>query len=514
MRNNPSKLPVAVGLIISGVLLAASCFGGSEPAVAQFRGGGGGGFGAGNFGRGVGVGARTFRPPNAAGGRRVVVQPTGRHIGGTPCERFSHCGAGPAGPPVYGGGNGNGNGVNEGNDGNNGNNRNINAGGGLPAPGERGFVSDEVITEFSADTSPRTVSRIAQRLNLTQLESQSFPLIGATLYRWHINGSRSVVSTLNALGNQGAVASAQPNYMFSLQEDAASASSVTQGDPAQYVLSKLQIDQAHQIATGKDVPVAVIDSEIDVAHPDINGTAVKRFDAIGGDVKPQKHGTAMAGAVVSHGKLEGIAPDVVLLAARAFDDNSKGTSFAIYKSLQWAADGGARVINMSFAGPSDPTLHRLLAAASGKGIVLVAAAGNSGPKSAPLYPGADPDVIAVTATDNNDDLFDLANRGQYIAVAAPGVQILALAPSDSYTVATGTSIAAAHVSGVAALLLQHDPGLKPGDVRSILAATAKPLGVADHRADFGAGLVNAYRAVMSPEDKTISDHGGGEQAKR
>ena len=280
------------------------------------------------------------------------------------------------------------------------------------------------------------------------------------------------------------------------------------------MLSKLHVDQAHQIATGKDVPVAVIDSEIDVAHPDINGTTVKSFDALGGDVKPQQHGTAMAGAIISHGKLEGIAPGAELLAARAFDDQSKGTSFAIYKSVQWAADNGARIINMSFAGPPDPTMHRMLAAAYGKGIVLVAAAGNGGPKAAPLYPGADPDVIAVTATDDNDGLLDSANRGQYIAVAAPGVQILALAPADAYTLTTGTSVAAAHVSGVAALLLQHEPDLKPGDIRSILTTTAKPLGVPDDQADFGAGLVNAYRAVTSPEEKSAGDNGGREQAKR
>jgi subtilisin family serine protease len=390
----------------------------------------------------------------------------------------------------------------------------LNARGGLPAPGERRFVADEVITEFSANASPQTINLLARRLDLTQLETQSFPLISATLYRWRVGGGRSALSAVSALENQGAVASVQPNYMFSLQEDAAQTAGGTQGDPAQYVLSKLQVDQAHQIATGKDVPVAVIDSKIDVAHPDINGTTVKSFDALGGEVKPQQHGTAMAGAIISHGKLEGIAPGAELLAARAFDDKSSGTSFAIYKSVQWAADNGARVINMSFAGPPDPTMHRMLAAAYGKGIVLVAAAGNGGPGAAPLYPGADPDVIAVTATDDNDGLLDSANRRRYIAVAAPGVQILTLAPADAYTVDTGTSVAAAHVSGVAALLLQREPGLKPADIRAILTATAKPLGVADDHADFGAGLVNAYRAVTSPEEKSAGVNGGHEHANR
>ena len=389
MRNRSSKLIVGLGLTLSGVLVVASCMGVSGPAFAEFR--------APQVRVpiprvGVGVhavspaiiGTGNFRPPSATGGHRIVDRPIGRHIGTTSCEgggarnRFNHCDIDIGGPPLSGTG---GNGVN------NGNNGYLNARGGLPAPGEQRFVPDEVITEFSANTSPQTINRIARRLELTQLETQSFPLIGATLYRWRVGGGRSALSAVSELGNQGAVASVQPNYMFSLQQDAAQTSGGTQGDPAQYVLSKLHVDQAHQIATGKDVPVAVIDSEIDVAHPDINGTTVKSFDALGGDVKPQQHGTAMAGAIISHGKLEGVAPGAELLAARAFDDQSKGTSFAIYKSLQWAADNGARVINMSFTGPPDPTMHRMLAAAYGKGIVLVAAAGNWRPEGGAALPG-------------------------------------------------------------------------------------------------------------------------------
>ena len=92
------------------------------------------------------------------------------------------------------------------------------------------------------------------------------------------------------------------------------------------------------------------------------------------------------------------------------------------KGLDWAADQGARVVNMRFAGPSDPRLHDALAKAYKRGMVLLAAAGNAGPNSPPLYPGADPNVIAVTATDSRDALFPGANRGNYIAVAAPDIK--------------------------------------------------------------------------------------------
>jgi subtilisin family serine protease len=272
-------------------------------------------------------------------------------------------------------------------------------------------------------------------------------------------------------------------------------------------LAKLQVEQAHHIATGKSILVALIDSEIDAKNPDLDAAVVKSFDGLGGEDKPHTHGTAMAGAIAAHLKLMGIAPGAQLLAARAFDDNrdAKGTSFAIYKSLQWAADNGARIVNMSFAGPADPTLHTMLAAAFEKGLVLIAAAGNAGPTSPPLYPAADPNVIAVTATDSSDGLFAMANRGSYIAVAAPGVDILALAPDHALQLTTGTSVATAHVSGLVALLLECKPSLTPADIRKMLGRTAKPLG-------FGAGLVNAYRAVSSLNAEA-SGKDGGEQAK-
>ncbi len=386
---------------------------------------------------------------------------------------------------------------------------------GVPPQGEQRFVPNEIVLGFSSSATPQEIDEIAQRYGVTRLGSQSFPLIDLTLYRWQIASGSTVANTIGTIENERLVASAQPNYLFTLQEDATKISSNTGGDAAQYVLGKLQIEQAHQVATGKNIAIAVIDSEIDAKHPDLAGAIEKHFDALGGDETPQSHGTAMAGAIAAHGKLSGITLGPHLLAARAFDNSAggaKATSFAIYKSLQWAADNGARVINMSFAGPADPTLHRMLTAAYDKGIVLVAAAGNAGPKSAPLYPAADPDVIAVTATDSQDDVFEMANRGSYIAIAAPGVDILALAPGDSYQITTGTSVAAAHVSGIAAMLLEEKPSLTPAEVRSIIISTARRLGPAGEQADFGAGLADAYHAVTSLNGK-ISGKSGTEQAK-
>ncbi len=408
--------------------------------------------------------------------------------------------------------------------GNNGNSRdnnnrsnNNNGRGATPvAQGDQPFIPNEVITAFAPNTPAQAIDQFARRYDLTQVETQSFPLIGTSLYRWRIGGGRSVASVVQALGSENIVASVQPNYIFTLQQTA-TAPSGTQGDAAQYVLRELQIEQAHRITTGRNVVVAVIDSEIDAKHPDLDGTIAKSFDALGGAAAAHLHGTEIAGAIAAHGKLIGIASGAQVLAVHAFDDNpgiAKGNSFAVYKGLQWAADNSARIINMSFAGPADPTLRRLVAAAYGKGIVLIAAAGNAGPQAEPLYPAADPDVIAVTATDNSDHIFKMANRGRYIAVAAPGVDILALAPGGAYQLTTGTSIAAAHVSGIAALLLERKPSLQPADIRAVLIATAKSPGPPTPDSDFGAGLVNAYRAVTWLDRKAPDAKDAGEQAKQ
>jgi subtilisin family serine protease len=173
---------------------------------------------------------------------------------------------------------------------------------------------------------------------------------------------------------------------------------------------------------------------------------------------------------------------------------------SLLRAIDWAVARGAQVINLSFTGPTDPEVARGLATAAKKGIVLVAAAGNAGPKAAPLFPASDANVIAVTATDAEDKLFTLANRGKHIAVAAPGVDILAAAPGGRYQFSSGTSIAAAHVSAIAALLLELRPDLTPAAVRKILAATATDLGPKGRDDRFGAGLANAQRAVQSLND--------------
>jgi subtilisin family serine protease len=152
-------------------------------------------------------------------------------------------------------------------------------------------------------------------------------------------------------------------------------------------------------------------------------------------------------------------------------------------------------MNMSFTGPLDLLLERIIKTATEKGVIFVAAAGNNGPKAPPAYPGAYPEVIAVTATDEKDRTYDKANRGDYISIAAPGVDIVAPALNGTYELSSGTSMAAAHVAGVVALLIEGDSHLSAADVRAILSSSARKPAKPLTKESIGAGIVDAASAV-------------------
>ena len=365
----------------------------------------------------------------------------------------------------------------------------------VPPAGERRFVAFEVLVGLPSNLTQQAIDTLARRHRLVRLESQAIGLTGSTFHRWQISDQRSVADVVRALEADTGVRAAQPNYRFTLQQSQTAAAG-----EYQYALAKLRLPEAHRLATGGSVLVAVIDNGIDPTHPELADVIAGSFDATGRPAPPAQHGTGMAGTIAAHARLTGAAPAARILAIRAFAPSGKSdesTSLAVLKSIDWAVANGARVINMSFAGPQDPEQALVLAAAAKKGVVLVAAAGNAGPKSPPLYPAADPNVIAVTATDADDKLFVQSNRGRYIAVAAPGVDIVAPAPSGTYQFTSGTSVAAAQVSGIVALLLEAKPGLTPQAVRKALLSTARDLGPKGRDDQFGAGLADAYGAVQS-----------------
>lgn len=354
-----------------------------------------------------------------------------------------------------------------------------------------------------ATASPEATETILKRHRLTRLETVDLDLTGTTVVRARVAKGGNSERTLRALRSEKTILSSELNHLFALQAEPGESG---KGDLAsvQYAPAKLRLAEAHAVAEGQSILVAVIDSGIDGSHPELAGTLDPASPArtIG------SHGTAIAGVIAAHQRLVSAAPKVRILAFDSFlsPDGSaaRGSTLDILKSLDKAAGAGARIVNLSFAGPADALLSAGLAAAHGRGMVLVAAAGNGGPKAGPAFPAGHPAVIAVTATDPADAIYKSANRGGYIALAAPGVEILTTAANGTYEQVSGTSFAAAQVSGVAALLLECQPKLSPDAVRAVLTKTARDLGKPGRDDIFGAGLVDAAAAIHAVTEATAS----------
>jgi subtilisin family serine protease len=371
---------------------------------------------------------------------------------------------------------------------------------GVPPRGETRYVQNELVLHVGPNVSPQALNAAMQRHGLTTVSSQSAELTGGTMLHLRYTDRRAMTEVVHALELDN-IGIAQPDYVYTFQQDSSTAGTAggTPGEIDQYVVAKLGLEEAHHIATGKNVLIAVIDSQIDEKHPDLAGAITDRFDPLNRRDPPDTHGTGMAGAIAAHRALMGVAPGVRILTARAFSPDSgkspQATTRNIIAGLDWAIKKGARVINMSFAGPYDPMLQLAMKNAHDKGVVLIAASGNLGPKSPPLYPAADPHVIAVTATDENDQLFAQAVRGPHVAVAAPGVDVVVPAPNSDYQFTTGTSVATAHVSGVAAMLIERYPSVDAETILEVLTSSAKRLNPKGRDDQFGWGLIDPSNAL-------------------
>lgn len=340
---------------------------------------------------------------------------------------------------------------------------------------------------------------LARSYDLQRLSSRPIALLGARAELFRIRGSRSDTAVLAALQRDGRIRSAQFNRRYFHTGDFARQVATV----PQYGPRNVHLSEAHQLALGRKVMIAVINSAVDTTHPDLKGAVARSFDAAGSrQSAPDFHGTAVAGIIRSRGIVEGIAPQAEIMAVRAFWTKHaralpETNTDVLLSAIDWAVGNGARILNMSFVGPRDAALEALLETARKRRIVMVAAAGNAGPEAAPAYPAAYPGVIAVTAVDEKDRRYRHSNRGSYIAVAAPGVDVLAPVERGGHSYLSGTSFAAAYVSGIAALLLERDPNLDAQSLGALIAAGADDLGPVGRDDDYGAGRINAFRSLIS-----------------
>lgn len=355
------------------------------------------------------------------------------------------------------------------------------------------FRPDQLLAAFPAETTDQVIDAVAAEHNLTRMEDISIALLDKRIVKFKVSRSKWT-SAQASLAKDTRVASVQPNHLYVLGST----------EKAQYALEKLNVDEIHGFADGTDIRIAMLDSGVNEKHPVFGGLEIEQFDATDTPQGVQDgHGTAVASLIAAQQYMTGIVPNPELLSAKTFSYSRRwrktiGETYHLLQGLDWAVFKQARVFNLSFEGPEDALLRAALLETLRTDAVIIAAAGNKGAKAGPVYPAAYDGVIAVTATDHQNKLYRHANRGAYILVAAPGVNILSASGDDGYSRKSGTSMAAAHVSGIVALMIQASPESTAETIAQRLATTAKDLGKAGRDTSYGYGMINPVKLITQP----------------
>lgn len=276
----------------------------------------------------------------------------------------------------------------------------------------------------------------------------------------------------------------------------------------QYNLAAIRAPQGWDLATGSAaVTIAIIDSGVDLTHPDLAAKLLAGYDFVNNDSIPQDdygHGTHAAGiaaAATNNGLgMAGVSWGARIMPVKVLDSGGGGTYANVAAGIIWAVDHGAQVINLSLGGSAPSlVLSDAVDYAVNRGVLLVAAAGNTGSSSV-LYPAAYPAVIAVAATDAANQRASFSNYGPPIDLAAPGVSIYSLDIGGGTIYRTGTSMAAPHVAGLAAILMGM-PGGNAWSARTWMETTALDLDAPGWDVFTGYGLIQmdaAIRAAPTP----------------
>lgn len=245
------------------------------------------------------------------------------------------------------------------------------------------------------------------------------------------------------------------------------------------------------------VTIGMIDTTVNAEHAALAGVELEKVPVLAADraTGSAVHGTAIAILLAggSDTRTPGLLSGVRLVAAEAFhrasDGEDRADTFDIARAIDRLVQQDVSVINMSFAGPANGVLERVTAAATERGVILVAAAGNAGPRSEPLYPAAYEGVVAVTAVDGERRVYRRAVNGPHIDFAGPGVQLWTAASVSGGRFRSGTSYAAPFVSAALAVARARDPETPSAQLVSALAAQAADLGAPGRDEVFGWGLV-------------------------
>lgn len=309
-----------------------------------------------------------------------------------------------------------------------------------------------------------------------------------------------------------AALSKNPNIEFA-ELDYIATANLTPNDPFynsnQWHLPSISAPTAWDTTTGSTSTIlAVVDTGAQASHPDLAGRCLQGYDFVNNDTDAsddEGHGTGTSGAAAATGNngigMAGVSWGSRILPVKVLDATGSGSYSAIASGINYSADQGAKVINLSLGGSlSSSTLQSAVNYAWNKGALLIAAAGNNG-TSQTVYPAGCSNVVAVSAINPANVITSWSSYGSFVDLCAPGENIGTLQPDffpgGGYVVASGTSFSSPIVAGVACLALAANPALKNYHLVSLLTRNADDLGAAGYDTYYGAGKVNARRVVAA-----------------
>ncbi len=274
-------------------------------------------------------------------------------------------------------------------------------------------------------------------------------------------------------------------------------------------IKKINADLAWAITSGNHIKVAVLDSGIELLHPDLKLNIKGGVNTINSKLSINDdygHGTHIAGTIAAIDNemgVIGVAPNIDLYAVKVLNSQGDGYISDIIEGIDWCIRNGIKVVNMSFGTTMDSqALHDAVIRANEAGVIQISASGNNG-GNINNYPAAYPEVLSIGAIDSTNNIFTFSNTGK-VDFVAPGVDIFSTYLNSDYLSISGTSMAAAHVTGIVSLMLSvpqkcdlnKDGFCSIEEVKQKLESTSLDLGSEGKDSIFGAGLVDAFKAVQ------------------
>ncbi len=311
----------------------------------------------------------------------------------------------------------------------------------------------------------------------------------------------------NALERVQAALSRNPHFNF-VEYNFIGGATATPNDsyfPSQWHLPRISAPSGWDINSGSEsLIIAIIDSGVDPTHPDLSDKLLPGYNFLSGNTDTHDvlgHGTAVAGAAAAISNnstgVAGVAWANPIMPLVVLNSSNYASYYDIAQAITYAADHGAKIMNISIAGAnSSSALQNAADYAWNKGAIIFASAANYS-TSTPYYPAACNNVVAVSATDSNDTLASFSNYGNWVDITAPGVSIYTTSNGGGYDARSGTSFSSPVAAGVGALIMSANPSLGNAQVVDILLKNSDDLGASGFDPYFGYGRVNVYRSLQA-----------------